>query len=114
MTQKQQNQTRTPPNQRGREDAIKARKSQPPQSEEVRQPRADAKKQEEMDDAIEDSFPASDPPAHSSATTLGPSTSKDPRDNRNDRKHRSIGQNEAPSRGFLLAAATLPTNRQWP
>ncbi len=72
MTQKQQNQ---------------ARKPQLAESKEVRQPDADAKKQEEMDDAIEDSFPASDPPAHSSATTLGPSTSKDSRDKRNDRKH---------------------------
>ncbi|MDP9142673.1 MAG: hypothetical protein M3O62_18030 [Pseudomonadota bacterium] len=87
MTQKQQNQPRTPPDQRGREDAIKTRKPQPAESEETRQPQANAKKQEEMDDAIEDSFPASDPPSHSSATTLGPSTSKDPRDKRNDRKH---------------------------
>ncbi len=87
MTQKQQNQPRTPPDQRAREEAIKARKAQPVESEEVRQPRADAKKQEEMDDAIEDSFPASDPPSHSSATTLGPSTSKEPRDRRDDRKH---------------------------
>jgi hypothetical protein len=86
MTQKQQNQPRTPPDQRGRDDAIKARK-QPAESEETRQPKADAKKQEEMDEAIEDSFPASDPPAHSSATRLGPSTSKDPDNKRDDRKH---------------------------
>lgn len=85
MTQKQQSKPQTP-DQRKPEDAIKARPAQPNQSQEKRQPPANAKKQEEMDEAIDESFPASDPPSHSSATTLGPSGPKVQKD-RQDRRH---------------------------
>ncbi|HEY1075453.1 MAG TPA: hypothetical protein VGE51_02095 [Fontimonas sp.] len=88
MTQKQQSRTQNP-DPRKPEDAIKARPPQTGQSQEERQPPADASKQEAMDEAIDESFPASDPPSHSSPTRLGPSGPKVQKDQKDhqDRKH---------------------------
>lgn len=87
MAQKQQNPSRKQPEQRKFDDAIQERAAKVEKDKDERQERREAREQQAMDEAIDESFPASDPPAHSSATTLGPSSPKDPKPDRNDRKH---------------------------
>lgn len=95
MTQKQQRPIGTSSAHRQFDDAVRARAAG---AEKDRKDKSDPqnltgaeREQRAMDAAIEDSFPASDPPAHSSATTLGPSSHPLPRNGhkrqKTDRSH---------------------------